>query len=163
MATKSEQLQIRLTPRQKAALRRRAERAGVGLSAYVLERVLPRGEERFAELVSAVADDGKRRFALAELNDLLSGLGAAEFAQATAEVELAGLSPRMRNYVAAMVEQAAHLKGVRPPDWVIDVEPLGEPWFAVPFASLRLHLMRSAPVPFKRRNLFVDSAIGDRV
>jgi hypothetical protein len=62
-----------------------------------------------------------------------------------------------------MVEQAAHQQDVVPPAWVRDVEPLDEPHFAVPLSSLRLHLLRAAPVPFKRRNIFVDSAVGDRV
>jgi len=26
-----------------------------------------------------------------------------------------------------------------------------------------LHLLRAAPVPFKRRNIFIDSSVGDRV
>ncbi len=69
----------------------------------------------------------------------------------------------MRNYVAAMVEQAAHMKRVRPPAWTARVEPLETPWFATSLESLRLHLLRASPVPFKRRNLFVDSAVGARV
>jgi hypothetical protein len=43
------------------------------------------------------------------------------------------------------------------------VEPLERPWFAVPFASLRPHLLSAAPIAFKRRNLFVDATVGDRV
>lgn len=62
-----------------------------------------------------------------------------------------------------MVEQAAHKKSLAPPDWVRDIEPLSVPWFATPLSSLRMHLLRAAPVPFKRRNLFVDAAVGGRV
>ena len=62
-----------------------------------------------------------------------------------------------------MIEHAAHQKGEAPPAWVHDVEPLERPWFAVPFASLRPYLLRVAPVAFKRRNLFVDATVGDRV
>ncbi len=69
----------------------------------------------------------------------------------------------MRNYVAALVEQAARLKEVAPPDWVRHVVPLGQPHFATPLKSLRMHLLTSAPVRFKRRNIFVDSGIGARV
>ncbi len=77
--------------------------------------------------------------------------------------DLARLSPYLRNYVAAMVELAAQQQDVRPPAWVRDVEPLETPHFATPLAGLRLHLLRMAPVPFKRRNIFIDSSIGDRV
>jgi len=95
-------------------------------------------------------------------NDLLAGLAAAELVDAVAEADLARLSPFQRNYVAAMVEQAAHLKGARPPAWAARVEPLEEPWYATPMRSLRLHLVRASPVPFKRRNLYVDTSVGGR-
>ena len=62
-----------------------------------------------------------------------------------------------------MVELASQQKGVTPPAWTSEVEPLPEPWFATDLPGLRLHLLRSAPVAFKRRNLFVDASIGDRV
>lgn len=85
------------------------------------------------------------------------------FADAVAESAIAPLSPYLQNYVAAMVEQAAALKGVFPPEWTQRVTPLTEPHFVTAMVSLRLHLLRSSPVPFKRRNIFVDSAIGARV
>jgi hypothetical protein len=69
----------------------------------------------------------------------------------------------MQNYVAAMVEHASLLKGARSPDWVGCIEPMAEPYYATPLPGLRLHLLKSPPVPFKRRNLFVDSSVGDRV
>jgi hypothetical protein len=62
-----------------------------------------------------------------------------------------------------MVEQASQQRDVPPPAWSRDVPPLEEPYFATPLRSLRLHLLRQAPVLFKRRNLFVDSAVGARV
>jgi hypothetical protein len=73
------------------------------------------------------------------------------------------LSPYWQNYVAAMVELAAHQKGVSPPRWLSGIEPLTERHFVAPLASLRLHLLRAAPVLFRRRNIFVDSSVGDRV
>lgn len=88
-----------------------------------------------------------------EYHDALTGIRAG----------VRALSPFLQNYVAAMVEQAAHKKSLAPPDWVRDIEPLSVPWFATPLSSLRMHLLRAAPVPFKRRNLFVDAAVGGRV
>ena len=118
---------------------------------------------QFARLLEALRDDDQPGFALAELNDLLSSLTAGELCSAVEHADLAGLTPYLRNYVAAMVELAAHQRAVPPPAWVHDVEPLRTPHFATPLTGLRLHLLRAAPVPFKRRNIFVDSSIGDRV
>lgn len=163
MTTKSQQLQVRLTPGQKAALKRHARRAGLDLSSYVLSRALPPARSQFDEILRALRQEERPRFALAELNDFLHELAPAEFLDAVAEVELEGLSVFLRNYVAAMVEQAANQKRQAPPPWVRDVAPLEEPYFAVHFPSLRPHLLRAAPIAFKRRNIFVDSAVGDRV
>ena len=160
---KTEQLQIRATHKEKAALKRLARRAGQGVSAYVLSRALPENQLRYAELQRALQDEGEGRFALAELSDLLVDLTRSEFRDSVGEPPDEALSPYLRNYVAAMVEQAAQRKGISPPTWVGDVGPLPEPHFAVPLPSLRPHLLRVSPVPFRKRNIFVDSGIGDRV
>lgn len=164
MAGRSSQLQIRITPEQKEVLKRLSHRAGLDMSAYVLSRALPDARMQFARLLEALHDDDRPSFALAELNDLLSGLTSGELCDAVEHADLTGLTPYLRNYVAAMVELAAHRRDVPPPAWVRDVEPMEtEPRFATPLAGLRLHLLRTAPVPFKRRNIFIDSSIGDRV
>jgi hypothetical protein len=109
-------------------------------------------------------DDGQPRFVLAELNDFLSDLTGEELPDAVEHADLVGLSPYLRNYVAAMVELASHQREVPPPFWVRDVEPLERtPHFATSLAGLKLHLLRTAPVPFKRRNIFIDASLGDRV
>lgn len=165
MSVRTAHLQIRLTPDQKARLERYARRAGQSVSEYVRARVLPKPRSRFDAIVDALAGAGEEdaSYALAEMNDLLDGLTSGEFEDAVAEAEVTDLSPYLRNYVAAMVEQAAHRKGVSPPDWVRDVPPLEEPRFATSLRGLRWHLLTSAPIPFRRRNIFVDSGIGDRV
>ena len=164
MADRSSQLQIRITPEQKATLKRLSDRTGQDMSTYVLSRALPDAQRRFAELLEMLPDEDQPGFVLAELNDLLSSLAAGELCRAVEHADLAGLSPYLRNYVAAMVELAAHRHDVPPPAWVRDVEPLETtPHFATPLPGLRLHLLRAAPVPFKRRNIFIDSSIGDRV
>ena len=163
MGSKSQQLQIRVTPEQKAALKRLARRAGVDVSRYVLSSVLPPVGDQIRSLLKTLAREDDPQFALAAFNDLLVGLMAAEFSEAVADLEVGQLSPFLKNYVAAMVEVAAHLKGQPPPDWVREVEALEEPYFAVPYARLRPYLLRAAPTPFKRRNIFVDATVGDRV
>lgn len=163
MPTRSDQLQIRVTPREKATLKRLARAAGQDVSAYVLARALPSPDDRLAEVVNAARDDATRRFALAELNDALSALTPAAFGDAVARIDVGGLTPAMQNYVAAMVEQAARAKRLAAPDWAAEVEPLPEPYFATPLKSVRTHLLRATPVAFKRRNIFTDATIGDRV
>ena len=163
MSAKTQQLQIRVSPLEKSAIRRQAERAGQDVSTYVLARVLPMGKSRFGEIVLGLADADQYRFWLAELSDLLADLAPVEFADTLRTGDLAALSPFLQNYVAAMVEHAAYQKAVEPPTWTREVEPLEEPYFATPLASLRVHLLTAAPVVFKRRNLFVDSSVGDRV
>ncbi len=160
---KTDYIQIRVTPRQKSMLKRLAHQAGQDLSAFMLLRTLPPSRIRFRELTRDLRRDEDRRFVLAEFNDLLSGLTTAEFVDAVADADIRPLSDLMANYVAAMVEQAANLKGVAPPAWVREVEGLDRPYFVTELSSLRSWLLMSAPVAFKRRNIFVDSSIGDRV
>lgn len=163
MSKKSQHLQIRVTPTQKAALKQAARRGGLGVSAYVLSRALPSAQHRFLELVRALEDGEERRFALAEINELLSILSGPEFLEAVSQAPLGNLAPYWQNYLAALVEQAAHQKRIPPPGWLGEVTPLEEPHFVGALSSLRLHLLRAAPVPFRRRNIFVDAAVGDRI
>jgi hypothetical protein len=163
MSSKTQQLQIRVSPRQKTALKRQAAAAGRDVSSYVLSRLVPPEQDRFTEILRALESDPDHRFALADLNDFLQACAPIAFSDAVARAGPGRLSPFLRNYVAAMVEQAAEQKGIAPPEWVEEVAPLETPWFATSLTSLRLHLLRSAPVPFKRRNLFVDSSVGARV
>lgn len=165
MGPKSEQLQIRVTREQKAALKRLARAAGQDVSRYVLARALPEPRVRFGEILRSLQHADDPRYALAELNDLLSGLSRAQLpdAVAVAPPELRDLTRYLQNYVAAMVEQASHLCEVPAPSWASDIPPLEAPSFATPLRALRLHLLRAAPVPFKRRNIFVDSGVGARV
>lgn len=163
MSAKGSQLQIRVTAQQKALLRQRARAAGLGMSAYVLARALPAPVDRFGPLVRNLATAEEPRLILAELNDLLAGLTPAEFGPAVAGTSVVGLSPYLANYLAAMTEQAAHQKRVDPPAWTRGVAPLEAPHFVTSLRSLRPHLLRHAPVPFKRRNIFVDSGVGARV
>jgi hypothetical protein len=104
--------------------------------------------------------DSKPAYLLAELNDLLTGSeGPRIEALPAPRID----DPYLANYVAAMVELAAHLRGGRPPVWTSDIPALSYPVFAAPWMSLRAHLLLESPVPFRRRNIFIDSSIGARV
>ena len=165
MATgsKSVQLQIRVSPAEKAAIQRAARRAGLGMSAYVLARVLPALPRRFTELADALRTPGAERYALAELNGWLTGLGSGELREAVASPPPSGLKPYPSNYVAAMVEYACARRGVPPPAWTQSIAPLAEPEFASTLANLRLYLLTHSPPPFRKRNIFIDASIGARV
>lgn len=156
-------LQIRLTPAQKALLKQRARAAGQDLSSYVLSRVAPDSAVLFEQALAALVDPASQRFALAHLNDLLASLPPGEFERVTEAGLPPGLSALQQNLVAAMVEHAAVQKRTSPPAWARSVPPLESPWFATELGRLRAHLLRVSPAAFRRRNLFVDATVGDRV
>ena len=159
---KSEQLQIRVSRRQKAAIKRAAAKAGVDMSTYVLSRVLGGTTTKFHDL--AVACKGPAsRFALAELNSFLSGLTGGDLRDAVVEPPPQGLTPYLLNYITAMVEQACARRGAPVPAWTRSIPPLIEPVFASVLMSLRLHLLTHSPPAFRRRNIFIDSSLGERI
>ena len=160
---KTGQLQIRVSAEEKARIRQRAQGAGMNVSEWVLRRLLPPAADEFQQLCGELAARPEfRSYGLANLHDFLARLDARDFSLAVREAPAAPLAEFEANYVAAMIEHAAHLKEAPPPDWTGGVPPLAEPWFGAPEQSLRLYLLTISPPPFRRRNLFVDSSIGDR-
>ena len=103
---KTAQVQIRVSPDEKTAIQRAAARAGMDLSAYVLAQVLSVPALQFRDCVAACVGAASPRFALAELNSLLSALNAGELRAAIATPPPPGLTPTLANVVAAMVEYA---------------------------------------------------------
>jgi hypothetical protein len=69
---RSEQLQIRVSPAEKAAIRRAAEYAGIDMSAYVLGRALPTPAMQLQACVDSCAGPAPASFGLAELNSLIA-------------------------------------------------------------------------------------------
>lgn len=163
MAGKSEQLQIRVTREQKARLRDLARRAGLDVSAFVLAQAMPAISEKFQRAVASLRHEAEQRYAWAELSEILTPLGAAELERAVLHADLTGLSAFLQNYLAATVEFLCTRRGLRPPEWTTAIAPLAEPWFATELRSLRIHLLRSSPVTYRRRNLFVDAGPDARV
>jgi uncharacterized protein (DUF1778 family) len=164
-ARKDDQLQIRVSPEQKRAIKRQADRAGMSMSEWILHKLLPSAEATFQGLVAGIASAApeERGYAFAELLDWIDSVAAAEFEAGVGEPPEAELDPYWANYVAATVEQAAALKHVKVPSWTRDVPPLDRPVFGSSLKSLRLHLLVNAPAAFARRNIFIDSAVGRRV
>jgi uncharacterized protein (DUF1778 family) len=159
---KTEQLQIRVSKSQKAALQRAAARAGLDVSAYVLARVASPAAEEFARVTRA-AGEGEERFALAELNALLTRLTGAELQEAIAGGLPRELTPQLANTLAAMVEVACAKNQLAPPAWTRQIAPLSKPLFGSALQSLRLYLLTHSPGPFRRRNIFVDATVDDQV
>ena len=116
--------------------------------------------ESFLRLSAAVEAAERLAYPLAELNDLLTAASAQDLA--SLPFPLVSNSYRL-NYVSAMVELAAHRAGIPPPPWTESVPPLALPVFIDPSLRLRAHLLTASPPPFRRRNIFIDSSIGDRV
>lgn len=114
----------------------------------------------FARLSREVAAADRISFPLAELNDLLTSADRTDV-ETLPQPEIS--DPYRLNYVTAMVELAAHRAGTLAPLWATHVKPLDEPVFIDPSLSLRAHLLTASPVPFRRRNIFIDSSLGDRV
>lgn len=162
-STKLSQLQIRVSEKEKSAIRAAAERAGMDMSAYVLSRVLPMPARGFQESVRALTGPHAPSFALAEINSLLSKLTAGELRDAVASRPTVQLPPFLANYVAAMVESACEKRGLQQPAWVRSIAPLDRPAFGSTLQRLRLHLLMHSPAAFRRRNIFIDASLGDRV
>jgi hypothetical protein len=114
----------------------------------------------FVRLAEEVANATRFKDPLAELNDLLTSAPGEEIERLPPpRIE----DPYRLNYVTAMVEVAAHRAGVIPPPWTASVKPLGTPHFIDSSLGLRAHLLTASPPPFRRRNIFIDATIGDRV
>lgn len=160
---KLSQLQIRVSVAEKAAIRSAAKRAGLDMSNYVLSRVLSIPARQFQEAIRALSGPTAPSFALADINSLLSKLATPELRAAVAAAPESALPPFLANYVAAMVETACSNHNIPIPAWTRSVAPLDEPVFGSDLASLRLHLLTHSPAPFRSRNIFIDSSLGDRV
>ena len=161
---KTEQLQLRVSAEQKEQIKAQAARAGEDVSKWVLSRLLPPPSEEFRRLINRLkSDPSPQSLTLAAIHDFLQRCSATRLEVAVQSADLRQLDAWTSNCVAAMVEYACASKHLPVPEWPQDIPPLEAPWFASRLESLRLHLLTSSPPPFRRRNLFVDSTLGDRV
>ncbi|GJM08166.1 MAG: hypothetical protein DHS20C11_04420 [Lysobacteraceae bacterium] len=161
--SKRTQLQIRVSESDKKLIRLAAKNAGVDMSAYILQCVLTAKEREFRQLL-ATFETGDRTLLFAELIDFLSRLSVPEISvMHKPQPELERLDAYTQNYVCALFEQRCEQLGVPTPGWVGDTAPLEYPVFGTNLRALRPYLLINAPAAFKRRNIFVDSGVGDRV
>jgi uncharacterized protein (DUF1778 family) len=162
--SKTSQLQIRVSPADKARLAAAAGRAGMSVSEWVLSRALLESTSRFDELLIELSAQPERAsFTLAALNDWLTSLPREGLRDAIGSAPTQRLLQWHGAYVAAMVEHACTQRRVAAPEWARQVPALAEPYFASTIVALRAHLLRSSPAAFRRRTIFIDATIGDRV
>ena len=90
----------------------------MGMSDWVLSKVLPRRQAAFEAKIQAISKAEQPRYAVADLNEMLTALTPTEFDLAVSEPPRTKLSLYWENYVAAMVEtagrkeeQGTHLRG----------------------------------------------------
>ena len=112
---KNSQLQIRISAEDKARIQERAAGAGMDVSKWVLNLVLPPVEQEFQALCRELATRSHARsYILAEVQDLLDSLNGKDFERAIRHAPEVLLPPFEANYLAAMIEYAATLKGTFP-------------------------------------------------
>ena len=160
---KSAQLQIRVSPAEKAGIERAARQAGLGMSAYVLGKLLPGQSVQWRAHLQDIAQAEDKRIPLAAFSHWLANLASGELAGAIEAPPPTGLPEQLANTVAAMVEHVCAAASEIPPAWTREIPPLAQPVFGSALTSLRLHLLTNSPAAFRRRNLFVDTVVGGQV
>ncbi|MGE0159498.1 MAG: DUF1778 domain-containing protein [Gemmatimonadales bacterium] len=154
MAGRTSQLQIRVSPEQKSALKRLAAAAGMNVSAYVLSRALPSPAGDLTRAFQGLRGGGDGCEGLLELASLLAGLETDQLRASMESVDVEGLTPVAQNRIAGLVEDFAGFRGVEPPGWASAVEPLPRPHFRWPLVSLWPYQLRVTRAAYKRRNVF---------
>lgn len=161
--SKSDFLQIRVTPTEKRLVAKHSRDAELDMSTWVMQQLFPSSSKRFQTLVAALLHAQDDRLAFAELHDFFVKISDSEFSLAVKKAPEALLNSFKLGYLAAMVEYVAYRRGVPCPLWTAQVPCLTEPFFASGLHSLRFYLLISSPPPFRRRNIFIDSTVGERV
>jgi len=154
MTGRTSQLQIRVSPEQKVALKRLAAAAGQNVSQYVLSRSLPRSGDELVRAVDELRRGVELPSALQTVARVLSGLEREDLETSLASWSVEGMSTLIQNRVAALVEDLVATRGIDPPPWAAAVPPLTRPYFRWSLDSLRPQQLRTTRVAYKRRNVF---------
>ena len=161
--SKSLQLQVRVSPREKETIARYAKMTKMGMSEWILSKVLPPGQQAFQGLLAQLNAASNPKYILAQIHDMLNAAGGDEFELMVTQPPGVVLADYWANYVAAMIEYTAVQKGRKAPSWIRQVPPLEVPVFGSDLKNLRLYLLTHSPPPFRRRNIFIDATVGQRV
>ena len=160
---KTDYIQIRINKKEKAKFVKLAELDNMSLSNWILNKLkidISPVEIKIIYGQIAIASDSS--YALAFLNDSLMKVPKHTWS------DLVSIKPENLNfenlcYVASMIEHAAEIRELNTPLWVNDIGALQTPYFVSTFKNLRLYLLINSPVSFRKRNIFIDASIGDRV
>ena len=160
---KTLQLQIRVSPEEKLLIVQSAKREGLDVSSWVLKRSLNSFQDKFKSLVGKLSQSANHKYEFSELNEFISNLASEQSELAFSEKPKVHLSSYEWNYIAAMIEYSAYMKVFRLPDWINEIEVLEDAVFETNLESLKLYLLTQSPIPFRRRNIFIDTSIGGQV
>jgi len=160
---KDEFLQIRLSAEQKESIRNAAKEADTDMSSWILSKVANSRSVDFSKIVNKLNSEQQQTYVYAEINDLLAKCNSTSFSTTVMANPTDGLDAFQANYVAAMVEHCAQKMGELAPAWCNSVSQLQFPHFGSDLKSLKLHLLLNSPLAFRRRNIFIDSSVGERV
>ncbi len=160
---RSKFLQFRVSAQEKRVIAKYAQKAGLDMTSWVKRQLFSSNVRQYFDLLEAILNQKMTREALAHLNDFLYQLNKKEFIEVVQDPPEPFENTFQGNYIAAMVEMAANQKKIKTPSWTLKYEGLEDPYFASDMQKLRLHLLISSPSPFRKRNIFVDSTVGDRI
>ena len=156
-------LQIRMTSEQKEGIRDAAATANTDMSSWILSKVANSQSKEFLLIVEKLASLKEQSYVYAELHDFLSNCNSSSFSLAVQAIPNLNLSTFQLNYVAAMVEQRAQQLHQTLPDWCRETNRLETPYFGSSLKSLSFYLLLNSLIAFRRRNIFIDSSIDDRI
>ncbi|MBN1115197.1 MAG: hypothetical protein JXA66_07645 [Oligoflexia bacterium] len=161
---KSDTIQIRVSANDKKKLKRLADTNRLTISEYIIKMcLLDNTSDTLRQIYSELACAGNdKSYYFAFLNDYLMKVPVYLWKSIT---DYKPDFPEQGDlaYVAALMEQTAHVRNLSTPSWCSDVKALDEPFMASSIKKLRLYLLINSPVPFRKRNIFIDSSAGDRV
>lgn len=157
-ARKTQKIEVRLTEAEKNMLKRMCKIQNKEVSELVKEKLFLRSNQEFCELVEDIEATKQDPFAFARLSEFLKVLTPENFLKAVEYFPSHIQSPFCKAYVASMVEFTAHVLGVLPPLWVKETVALEEPYFGSTLKNMRAYLMTQSPIPFRQRNIFIESA-----
>lgn len=161
---KTQQLQLRVSAEQKAAIRLLASKEHQGMSQWILNKILPKPQKDFLKILERLRDcqnHKERSYILNDLNAFFLKLSKHDLVETVSEDYLSALNPLMANYISAMIEHVCVNAQIEPPKWL--AQGLPEPFFGSDLLSLRLYLLTVSPPSFRKRNIFIDATVGDLV
>lgn len=163
MNRKNDTIQIRVNLEQKKKLKALAKFYNKNLSELIISKLLT--ETLMLDLVNIyndMHDKDNWSFCLAKLNELLQKI-PEQLWEELSEIEPKGLEHKQLAYISALLEQTAFIRKLKKPQWTSSVTALQTPLFASQLKSLQIYLLTVSPLPFRMRNIFIDSSAGDRV